>query len=442
LMDAAKLKPGKISSSKTDDELQTTTIKLSNGATVVLKPTNFKNDEIIFRAFSKGGQSLVKDADHYSAANASIIVAQSGVSSFSSIDLSNMLKGKNTSLSPTINLYSEGLNGVTTPKEAETLLQLIHLYFTTPRKDKDAFESFKTKQKQLYANAGANPQIYFSSEFQKIMTQNHPRGGGLPKPEDFDKINLDRSIQIYKERFANAGDFIFLFVGSFEEEKIKPLLEKYIGSLPGNTTKENFKDLGIRPPAVKVDKIISKGSEPQSMVNIVFTGPAVYNEKDAYALRSLGEVMSIKLVEQLREEKGGVYGVSASGDLRKVPYSYSTFSISFPCAPENADTLSKTALDELKKIMTNGVSAADLEKVKEQQKRKLEVDMKQNQFWMTSLYDAYYLGNDPSNILSKQKQSEELTSKMIQDAAKKYINLNKYIKVMLLPGEKTNPKPF
>lgn len=442
LMDAGKLKPGKISSSKTDEELQTTTIKLSNGATVILKPTTFKNDEVMFRAFSKGGSSLVKDADSYSATNAAAIVSQSGVGGFSSIDLSNMLKGKNTGLSPTIGLYNESLNGTTTPKEIETLLQLLHLYFTDPRKDKDVFESYKTKQKQVYANAEANPQIYFASEFQKIMAQNHPRGGGLPKPEDFDKINLDRSIQIYKERFANAGDFTFLFVGSFDEEKIKPLLEKYIGSLPGTAAKENFKDLGIRPPATKVDKVISKGSEPQSMVNIVFTGPAVYNEKEAYALKSLGEVMSIKLVEQLREEKGGVYGVNAVGDLRKIPYGYSNFTISFPCAPENADTLSKAALDELKKIMANGVSAEDLEKIKEQQKRQLEVDMKQNQFWLNSLYNAYYLGNDPSGILSRQKQTDALTSKMIQDAAKKYINLNKYIRVMLQPGEKTNPKPF
>lgn len=442
LMDADKLKPGKITSSKTDDELQTTTLKLSNGATVILKPTTFKNDEIMFRAFSKGGHSLVKDADYFSAANAASIVAQSGVSKFSSTDLSNMLKGKNTGLTPTISLYSEGLSGSTTPKEIETLLQLLHLYFTTPRKDNDAFESFKTRQKQVYANVNANPQIYFSGEFQKLMTQNHARAGQMPKPEDFDKINLDRSIQIYKERFANAGDFTFLFVGSFDDEKIKPLLEKYIGSLPGTAVKENFKDLGIRPPTTKVDKVISKGAEPQSMVNIVFTGPAVYNEKDAYALRSLGEVMSIKLVEQLREEKAGVYGVSASGDLRKIPYSYSTFSITFPCAPENADTLSKAALDELKKIIANGVSTEDLEKIKEQQKRQLEVDMKQNQFWLNSLYNAYYLGNDPSAILSRQKQTDGLTSKMIQDAAKKYINLNKYIRVMLQPGEKTNPKPF
>ncbi|MEK7225787.1 MAG: insulinase family protein, partial [Bacteroidota bacterium] len=438
---AGKLKPGKITIAKTDEELQTTTIKLSNGATVILKQTNFKNDEILFRAFSKGGHSLVKDADYYSASNAAAIVGQSGVGNFSATDLSNMLKGKSTNLSASISLYSEGLNGNTIPKETETLLQLVHLYFTSPRKDKDAFESFKTRQKQLYANVAANPQIYFSGEFQKLMTQNHPRAGGLPKPEDFDKINLDRSIQIYKERFANAGDFTFLFVGSFDEEKIKPLLEKYIGSLPSATAKENFKDLGIRPPAVKVDKSITKGAEPQSQVNIVFTGPAVYNEKDAYALRSLGEVMSIKLVEQLREEKGGVYGVSASGDIRKIPFSYSTFSISFPCAPENADTLSKAAIDELKKIIKDGVSAEDLEKIKEQQKRKLEVDIKQNQFWMSGLYDAYYLGNNPSGLLTKQKQTETLTSKMIQDAAKKYINLNKYIRVMLQPEEK-KLKPF
>jgi zinc protease len=441
LMDGSKLKPGRTTSSKKADNLQTTTIRLSNGATVILKPTNFKNDEILFRAFSKGGHSLVKDADYYSGSNAAAIVNQSGVGNFSAIDLGNMLKGKNTTLTPNITLYSEGLNGSTIPKETETLLQLVHLYFTAPKKDKDAFESFKTRHKQLYANLSANPQIYFSSEFQKLMTQNHPRAGGLPKPEDFDKINLDRSVQIYKERFANAGDFTFLFVGSFDEEKIKPLLEKYIGSLPANAAREKFKDLGIRPPAGSVDKVITKGADPKSMVNIVFTSPVTYNVQDAYALRSLGELMTIKLVEQLREEKGGVYGVSAFGDVRKIPAGYSNFTISFPCAPENVDTLSKAAIDELKKIIKTGVTTEDLEKIKEQQKRKLEVDMKENPFWMTSLYDAYYLGNNPADILNKQKQTENLTSKMIQDAAKKYINLASYIRVVLKP-DKQEEKPL
>ena len=441
LMDASKLKPGKIISSKTDEELQTTTIKLSNGATVILKSTNFKNDEILLRAFSKGGHSLVKDADYYSASNAAAIVSQSGVGNFSAIDLGNMLKGKNTGASPNISLYSEGLNGNTIPKETETFLQLVHLYFTAPRKDKDAFESFKTRQKQLYANLAANPQIYYSSEFQKMMTQNHPRAGGLPKPEDFDKINLDRSIQVYKERFGNAGDFTFLFVGSFNEETIKPLLEKYIGSIPGTLQKENFKDLGIRPPSGKIDKVITKGADPKSAVNIIFTSSVPYNANDAYSLRSLGEIMDIKLVEKLREEKGEVYGVSSFGGMNKIPYPYYTFNISFPCAPENADTLSKAAIEELKKIINAGVKAEDIAKVKEQQKRKLETDFKQNQFWMNILYDAYYSGNNPSDILKKQKQVESLTSKMIQDVAKKYINLNNYIRATLKP-DKQEVKPL
>jgi len=439
LMDAGKLKPGKTIATKTDEDLQTSTIKLSNGATVILKATNFKNDEIMFRAFSKGGQSLVKDADYYSASNAAAIVMQSGVGNFSAIDLGNMLKGKSTAVAPAISLYSESMSGSTIPKETETLLQLIHLYFTSPRKDASAFESYRTRQKQLYANLAANPQIYFSSEFQKLMTQNNPRAGGLPKPEDFDKINLDRSIQIYKERFANAGDFTFLFVGSFDEETLKPLLEKYIGSLPGTAKKENFKDLGIRPPAGKIEKIITKGADPKSMVAMVFTAPATYTSKDAYALNSLGEVMSIKLIEQLREEKGGVYGVSASGTMGRIPYSSSSFTITFPCAPENADTLSKAALDELRKIIKNGVTAEDLEKIKEQQKRKLEVDMKQNQFWMSNLYESYFYGSNPSDILNKPKQTDELTAKMIQDAAKKYINLNSFIRVTLKPDKEEKP---
>jgi zinc protease len=338
-------------------------------------------------------------------------------------------------------MYGDGMNGNTIPKETETLLQLVHLYFTAPRKDKDAFESYKTRQQQLYANLEANPQIYFSSEFQKMMSQNHPRGGGLAKPADFDKINLDRSIQLYKERFANAGDFTFLFVGSFNEETIKPLLEKYIGSLPYSPKKETYKDLGIRPPAGKVEKVINKGADPKSLVAMVFTSPVPYTTADAYALSSLGEIMTIKLTEQLREEKGGVYGVNALGAINRVPYSYSSFNITFPCAPENVDTLTKAALDELRKIIKNGVSAEDLEKIKEQQKRKLEVDSKQNQFWMTNLYDVYYFGTKPSDILNKPKMTENLSSKMIQDAAKKYINLDKFIKAILNPG-KEEEKPL
>lgn len=440
LMDDSKLKSGKIISEKTNEDLQVTTFRLSNGATVVIKPTNFKNDEILFTAFSKGGLSLIKEADYYSALYASAIIKQSGVGNFTASDLENFLKGKNTSVSPNIGLYRESISGNSVPKEIETLMQLIHLYFTSPRKDVDAFESFKTKQKQLYANATANPQLYFSSEFQKIMTQNNPRGGALPTPEDFEKINLSKSIQLYKERFANAADFTFFFVGAIDEETLKPLLEKYIGSLSGNPLREKSKDIGIRPPKGKVDKTIIKGSEPQSIVNIVFTTPAKYSEENAYLLQSLGQVVTMKLTEQLREVKGSVYGISAQGSFTKFPVEYSSFTISFPCAPENVDTLTKAVFEELKNIHKNGISTDDLEKLKEQQKRKLEVDLQQNQYWITNLSLAYYLGNNPANILKHQQQINALNSKTIQDAAKKYINANSFIRVSLKP-DKNSEQP-
>jgi zinc protease len=441
-----KLKPGRIVSEMKNDKLGTTTFKLSNGVTVVLKPTDFKNDEILVRAYSKGGHSLAPNQDYYSAINASQIVQQSGVGEFTASDLSKTLKGKNTAVSANIGQLTEGINGSTTPKEIETLFQLINLYFTAPRKDKDAFTSYVTRQKQFLANVRSNPDFYYSNELQKILTQNHPRGGGIPKPEDFDKISQDKAFEFYKQRFADASDFIFFFVGSFETEKIKPLLETYLGSLPTLNKKENFKDLGIRPPKGKIDKVIKKGTEPQSQVNIIFTGPAKYDAKEAYALRSLGEVMDIKLVEQLREEKGEVYGAGAFGTINKYPYPNFTFNISFPCAPENVEGLTKAALKELEKIRNNGLSKEDLAKIKEQQKRKLEVDMKQNQFWMSGLYEASFFGNNPEDILVKQKQVENLSSKMIQDVAKKYIDLNNYIRVTLMPEKaetkKEEKKPF
>ncbi len=443
LMDSSAVQAGKIAAQHSNEKLGTVTYRLSNGALVIVKPTAFKNDEILFRAFSKGGHSLVPDEEYYSASYAASIIAQSGLGGHSFNELSNFLKGKNTRLSPGIGAYSESLSGSTAPAELETLLQMAHLYFTNPGKDEEAFQSFKTRQKQFYSNASANPQIYFNAEVQKLLTQNHKRGGGLPLPEHFDQINLEHSWKFFRERFSNAADFTFLIVGAVDEEKLRPLLEKYLASLPGHPKKEKYKDLGIRPPLKMIDTSFYRGADPKSAVNFIFvSAPGVYNPSDHYALRSLGEIMDIRLIENLREEKGGVYGAGAYGTMYRVPYAYSSFSMSFPCAPENTDTLSKAALNELKQIIQNGVKPADLEKIKEQQKRKLEVDLKENNFWLNSLFEAYYYGEKPETILEKEKQIEKLTSRQIQDAAKKYINTRRFIRVVLQPEKEGSKKPF
>ncbi len=440
LLDKNKLKAGKLLQQTKNEKLGITTLKFSNGATVILKPTDFKNDEIVVRAFGKGGNSVVGDADYYSALHAAQIVQQSGFGNFSTADLSKTLKGKNTNLTAAINYLTQSINGSTTPKDVETLLQLIHLYFTAPRKDSNAFSSYVTRQKQLYEHLTADPQYFFYGELQKILTQSHLRGGQLPKSEDLDKVNFSKVLQIYKQRFGNAANFTFFFVGSIDEKKMIPLLEKYIASLPTQQKKENFIDRGIKPPVPPLDKSVKKGTDPKSTVDIIFTGDVKYDQNEAYALASFGEALSIKLIEQLREEISGVYGVGASGSMAKYPHPTYTFYIGFPCAPENVDKLTKAALAEVEKIQLNGVTVLDLEKVKEQQKRKLEVELKQNQFWINNLYESYLYGNNPENILKKQEQIEKLDSKMIQDVAKKYLDLKKYIRIYLVP-EKTEEKP-
>jgi zinc protease len=257
-----------------------------------------------------------------------------------------------------------------------------------------------------------------------------------------DKVQFEKAMQIYSQRFSNAGDFTFFFVGAIDIEKTIPLLETYIGGLTSQPKRENFIDRGIRPPVGPLDKMVKKGSEPQSQVNIVFTGDTKYDAREAYALSSLGDVLSITLIEQLREQIGGVYGIGASGSMGKLPRPTYTFYIGFPCAPENVEKLTKAALAEVQKIQLHGVTKEDLEKVKEQQKRKLEVEIKQNQFWINSLYDAYVSSNDPNDILKKQELIDKLDSKMIQAAANKYLNLKKYLRVYLVPEKAEEKKAF
>jgi zinc protease len=238
---------GRVLFTKKLEEVEASELTLTNGMKVVIKPTDFKNDEILMTSYSMGGHSLYELEDYYSASNAASIVNQSGIKDFSNIDLQKMLTGKVVQVSPYISSVSEGFNGSCAPKDFETMLQLIHLYFTAPRKDSSAFQSLMTRNKMLFKNLMSDPQFYYNDQVSKIMTQDHPRGGGFPTPEDMEKVELERAFEIFKERFANADQFRFFFVGNVNIEEAKPLLEKYLGSIPKATKKEGFQDLGIFP---------------------------------------------------------------------------------------------------------------------------------------------------------------------------------------------------
>lgn len=432
LMDS-KPSPGKIIEKTINQNLGLTTLTLNNGIKVVLKPTDFKNDEILMSAYSLGGHSIYPDEDYFSASYASQIISQSGVKSFSPTDLQKLFAGKTVRVSPFIGTLREGFSGSASPKDLETMFQLVYLYFTDPKHDETAFQSYKTRNSMIFQNIMSNPQYYFQDQLGRIMSQDHLRGGGFPTPEDMDKINFERAYEIYQERFANAGDFYFFFVGNFNVDEISPLLTTYLGSLPDINRKETWKDLGIRPPKGKVEKTIHKGSDQQSLVSITYTGKFDYKKSNNYYLTSLGELLTNRLIDIIREEKSGVYTVRARGRGNLYPEPGFNFSISFPCGPENVEELVAATMEEIKNIQENGVTRKDLDEIKEAQRIDRAENLKKNRYWLNQLNNAYYLGADLEKFYEYEDMIEKLTVKDIKEAANKYLSGENQVKVVLMP---------
>jgi zinc protease len=240
------------------------------------------------------------------------------VGKFSAIELRNLLAGKVASASPSIGELEESLSGSASPKDLDTVFQLIYLRFTAPRADPTVFANMAAQLKAMLANAGATPNYAFSEALQTTLSQGHLRGR-MASAETVDQWNLDKSLAFYKDRFADAGDFTFIFVGTFTPDVMRPLVEKYLASLPSTGRKETWKDVGMAPPKGVVEKTVKKGIEPQSQTAIVFTGPFQYDQAHRIAIRSLVSTLDTKLRETLREDLSGTYGVSVSPTYGKFP---------------------------------------------------------------------------------------------------------------------------
>ncbi len=433
LMDKAP-EAGKITADVENKELGYHQLTLSNGVKVILKPTDFKNDQVLLSGVRFGGQSLYPDKDMYNAQYASTVVQQMGVKDISPTDLRKILAGKTVNASPRISNLSEGISGQSGSADIESMLQLTYLYFTQPRKDEALFSSFVTKQQALYQNLMSNPQAVFQDSLQMIMYNKHPRGPRVPKVDDFGKINLDRALEIYKERFGNANGFTFIIVGSFDLNAIKPLVATYLGSLPSSgTSTSSFKDLGIRPVKGVVKKEVKKGTEPKSFISMAFTGEAPYSDEANLKLQAAIEVLNIKLIESLREELSGIYGGGMRGSLNKNPYNNYSINVSLPCGPENVDKLIKATLDEIQKIKDNGPLEADLNKVKETWIKQYQEDVKDNNYWLTKLQQSVEVGSNVGEVLTVEKRIQALTTKDVKDAANMYFNMKNYLQVVLNP---------
>lgn len=411
---------------------------LSNGVKVKLKPTDFKNDEVNFNAFSPGGTSLYSDDEYESAARASSLINYSGVADYNSVQLSKYLTGKKVRVSPYIGERTEGISGSATPKDLEIALQLVYLYFTQPRKDVEVYNELLSQEKASLANRSNDPPSVFSDTISAVLGNYSIRRTG-PDIKKYDKINLDRAFEIYKDRFADASDFTFTFVGSFEPEKFKPMIEQYLGALPSAKRIESAKDLGIHIPSGKLQKQVYKGQEQKSTVRLVFSGVYNYNETENDLLEALSGVLNIKLIERLREDESGVYGVGSRVSYSKYPENRYSFSISFGCAPDNVEKLIGSVLDEIKKIRDNGATQVDVDKVVSEDRRVTEVQLKENGFWLSYLTNQFQNDENPEQILAYQEALKKITPEALKVAANKYLSGDNFVRMVLYPGKNEVP---
>jgi zinc protease len=375
-----------------------TEMTFGNGVKMILKPTDFKNDEILISAFSLGGSSLYPDNDIMSATLATNIINMSGLGDFDMIGLQKKLSGNTAKLSPYIADLREGVSGSCSPKDLETLLQLNYLYFTKIRKDENAFKAFISRMKNSIKPMRSVPQMIFQDTLSKIITSNSPRTITLPTEAQLDQANLDRSLAIFKDRFADASDFTYLMVGNFKTDDIIPILEKYIGGLPSIKRKETWKDVTPEFPKGLVSVEVPKNSEPQSSVAMMWKGDYSWDDKDRRCFGMLINLLSIKCRESMREEQGGVYGVSISSSATRYPKPKFTITANWGCNPETR--------------------------------------VKENNWWMSTLSNHFYQGDKLLSLEEYKNSVNAIKGEDLKAIANKYLDLNNYVQVALTPKPK------
>lgn len=402
--------PGNLVKETKNEVLGITELQYSNGTKVILKPTTFKQDEIIMTGFKKGGISTYGLDDKYSAENASTIIQQMGIGDFSPVDLRKFLAGKIASASIGLSAINVSAGGRSSIKDVETMFQLLYLNFTNTRKDEALFTAWKEKQKIQMQFMTADPQFAFLDSVYKVLYDGNPLAPTqIPKPSNYDKINFERSLAIYKELISDANDFTFIMVGNIDVESIKPLLATYIGSLPSKGGIGKIGDNGVRVTKGVKDFTVYKGKEQKSFILNIYSGEVPYSEDLAFKAEILSEILNIKIIEDLREKIGGIYSGGINGTVQKYPYNSYIFGLQLPCGPENVDKLKKAAAEEIEKIKTNGPEQKDLDKVKKSLMEKYTVNMKENNFWTGVLQGIYFSEKDPQRTLNYEKVVNDIT---------------------------------
>ena len=376
---------GSIESKKHDDTFDATVLTLKNGVKVIYKPTTFKDDEVMMSAYSFGGFSVMDQSDPYTLQEINSLATLGGVGNFSAIDLPKVLAGKKANVYPQIGMMTEGMSGNCSARDLETMLQLTYLYFTSPRADEEAFQSYITRAKAMVANAESDPNTAFRDNLMLAMYDNHPLVTRM-RADDYDKIDYAKALKLYADRFKDANNFVFTFVGNIDPETFDPLIEQYIGALK---TKKNDETWTDKVPALTDKDVTShytKAMEnPMVTCYTIFNGDMEYTRKNQLTMQILSDVMDIVYTEKIREDEGGTYGVGVQGNLSLRPKQTFMFLIGFQTNKEMYEKLMGIAIAELQNVANQGPRKEDLKKVKEFLVKKHSEDMESNRYWMNCI---------------------------------------------------------
>ena len=410
-----------------------TALTLSNGVRVVVKNTDFKADEIRMTAFSPGGTSMFDTKEAIQLRMLNSVAGLGGLGNFSNVDLEKVLAGKKASISTSVTILTEKVNGYCSPKDLETLMQLVYLSFTAPRMDDAAFESFKTRTKASMLNAETNPMTAFSDTLNLALYGNHPMANRI-KADMIDQIDYNRIMEMYKDRFKEAGDFTFLFVGNINLEEAKPLIETYLGGLPTINRKENFKDINLEIRKGNYKKVFEKQLEtPKATVISVISGNCEYNLKNILLMSILSQTMDMVYTETIREKEGATYGVSTAGQVSRYPKDEAVFQINFDTDPAKREKMEQLVMAELQKVAQEGPRPEHLTKVKEFLLKKHLENMKENGYWLNQLNQYYWYNIDMDS--NYEKVVNEITVEDVKNFTKALLDQGNIIEVTMTAKE-------
>jgi zinc protease len=427
--------PGRVVSASRDAAADAIVWTLSNGVRVIAKPTAFRNASVVLRGFQPGGTSLVSDIDFAHARFADEIVDDSGAGKFSQRALSRMLAGKRVSVSVELDELGQSVEGSARASDLVTLLELLHLRLTAPRVHENAFGVWKARRLDMARRRADSPEQAFQDELRVLLGKNHPRRRPA-SVELIESIDMNRALEVWRERFADLGSFTFVLVGNFDPEKLKPLVETYLGSLPSKTPHRTWKDLNIPYPTGKIEKTITLGSEPKSRVELVFAGPSTFGLDAWRDARILEELLERRLVEVLRERLGGTYSVDVDAMMERVPAERRRLDIGWSCAPENVEKLVAAVFDELRAIATSGVDEEHLAKVRIRLERQRQESLSENGWWASWLLYAYRHGDEFAMVTDMPATVRRVTRENVKAVAARMFDDKNYVLAVLRPASK------